>query len=621
VIRLEHADRKALLAVVRVQARLLRATTAEDVAAALGDAVGELGGRVVPATDAEPDALPFDLSCGTSSPVLPAAAPGSRARARLEHVLPVLLEDARVAIARATHDVRQAELVQVDSLTGLLNRRATERLLARLTEADAVAVLDLDHFKQVNDRYGHAAGDEVLAEFGRLLRERGRVQDRYGRLGGEEFAGVFPARSAAEVAEALERLQADWRSVAPYATTFSAGVAGVGPGGGEKALEAADAALYAAKRAGRDTIRVALAAGARSEGVGANSGRAKPRPTPASVLPTLMEHLGHGEARAAADLVLNLLDTGLSLQEVITDLLAPAQREVGRRWQIGVWSVAEEHVATSVIDGVLAGATFRAGRIPTGDEALQPVLVVCPEGEWHQLPSRMFAALLAEEGIPVVELGPSLPAKDLQRVLAGRRYGAVVLSCTLSTSLLTAAEVVRTAHEAGVPVLAGGQAFGPDDARARALGADGWADTSEAAAVLLRSWAETPQTLAAPSVVVVAEQLTAAVSPAARHRIVERLRQRRPSVVPDERAALAATYEDLGHILRHLDAAVAVDDPRLFLDFSRWLVTVLTARSIPAEAVTAGYEEIEAELGPRQARAAQLLQQCRHALEEAAVRS
>jgi len=612
VIRLERADREALLVVVRAQSRLLRAASAAEVSAALREAATELGGTVVPASGAGPDALPFDLSCGTAEAALPAAPRDSRAHARLRHVLPALLEEARLAIARATHDTRQAELVLVDPLTGLMSRRAAERVLRRVDGSAAVAVLDLDHFKRVNDQHGHAAGDEVLAALGRLLRDRGRAQDRYGRLGGEELVGVFPDTAAEEVVEALARLRDEWRAVAPYPVTFSAGVASVGTRGGEQALAAADEALYAAKRAGRDAVRVAPA----HPDAPSLAAPPPPRRSPSLVLPAFMEHLGCGRTREATDLVLGLLDSGAPLADVVRQLLVPAQREVGRRWEVGRWSVAEEHVATSVVDGVLAAAAFRAGRVPTADEARWPVLVVSPEGEWHQLPARMLAVLLAEAGIAVVHLGPSLPARDLQRVLAGRSYGAVALSCTLATSLLAGSEVVRAAHEAGVPVLAGGQALGPDGHRARALGADGWADSTDVAARVLGQWRASPPALASPSVVALTEPLAAVVGPPARRRVVERLRRRRPVVVPDEPAALAATYDDLGHVLRHLDAALAVDDPRLFLDFSRWLVGVLTARGVPVEAVVAGYEELEAELGPLQERAARVLQEARRLLRE-----
>ena len=611
MIRLQHADREALLAVVRAQSRLLRAGGAEEVAAALRDAVTELGGAVVPAAEAG-EALPFDLSCGTGEAALPTAPAGSRAHARLQHVLPALVEEARLAIARATHDTRQAELVLVDALTGLMSRRAAERLLRRVDGAAAVAVLDLDHFKQVNDVHGHAAGDEVLAALGRLLRERGRAQDRYGRLGGEELLGVFPDTSPDEVVAALTRLRDEWRDVAPYAVTFSAGVASVGSRGGEQALAAADEALYAAKRAGRDAVRVAPAPDEAAPG----ASRPLPGRLPPPVLPAFMDHLEEGRSREATDLVLGLLDGGLPLQDVIRQLLVPAQREVGHRWETGRWSVAEEHLATSVVDAVLAAAAFRAGRVHTEGEGGWPVLVVSPEGEWHQLPARMVATLLAEVGIAAVNLGPSLPERDLQRVLAGRRYGAVVLSCTLATSLVTAAGAVRAAHEANVPVLAGGQGFGPDGRRAQALGADGWADSTEVAAELLGRWRVSPPALAVPSVVALAEPLAAAVGPDARRRVVERLRRRRPVVVPDEPSPLAATYDDLGHVLRHLDAALAVDDPRLFLDFTRWLAGVLTVRGVPVEAVVAGYEELEAELDPRQERAARVLREARRLLGE-----
>jgi methanogenic corrinoid protein MtbC1 len=316
-----------------------------------------------------------------------------------------------------------------------------------------------------------------------------------------------------------------------------------------------------------------------------------------------MDQLSSGDVRAATDLALNVLDSGVALEDVVTRLLVPAQLEVGRRWQTSSWSVAEEHVATSVIDAVLAAATFRAGRTPEPRPGRHPVLVVCPEGEWHQLPSRMFAALLAEAGIPVVQLGPSLPARDLHRVLAGHPYDAVVLSCTLLTSLTAGARIITAAHDNGVPVLAGGHSLGADGRRAWALGADAWADSAETAAGVLEGWWGSPPVLASPGVVVLDEPLASALVPQALHRVVDRLRDRVPRLVPETPGALAATYE-------------AVDDPGLLLEFSQWLVSVLVSHAVPAEAVPAAYEELEQALGTRHPRAAGLLRETRHALAE-----
>ena len=143
-----------------------------------------------------------------------------------------------------------------DALTGVGNRRQADALLAQVKPGDAVALLDLDHFKSVNDRWGHAAGDEVLVALARYLDRSLRDGDAVARFGGEEFLVVL--RSAGvHAGPAMERLMAGWRRTGPV-TTFSAGVA-VHEADAKPAatLIAADRALYRAKDAGRDTVRTA----------------------------------------------------------------------------------------------------------------------------------------------------------------------------------------------------------------------------------------------------------------------------------------------------------------------------------------------------------------------------
>jgi diguanylate cyclase (GGDEF)-like protein len=138
-----------------------------------------------------------------------------------------------------------------DELTGLGNRRFAETLLQGVQPGDAVLMLDLDHFKQVNDQDGHAAGDALLRALGRFLQQSVREGDRAARYGGEEFVVVVPAAdgSAEQIAD---RLIADWRACRPR-TTMSIGWAVARPDeDGHATLARADAALYRSKRGGRD---------------------------------------------------------------------------------------------------------------------------------------------------------------------------------------------------------------------------------------------------------------------------------------------------------------------------------------------------------------------------------
>lgn len=152
-----------------------------------------------------------------------------------------------------------------DPLTGLLNRRGLAELRADCLGAnDAVVVFDLDHFKQINDRYGHAVGDRVICAFADVLREQGRTTDAKARLGGEEYAMVMTrvtpqqARTIAErVAEAFAATQIVPDEGEPFRCTVSGGIAfGTAKGAGvETVIARADKALYAAKRDGRARVK------------------------------------------------------------------------------------------------------------------------------------------------------------------------------------------------------------------------------------------------------------------------------------------------------------------------------------------------------------------------------
>ena len=165
--------------------------------------------------------------------------------------------------------VRQANQ---DALTGLPNRRCTtERLAAHLHETSAsgqpltIALLDFDHFKQINDRYGHACGDFVLREFARLSRTVLRADDTLGRWGGEEFLLILPncrLDDAYRGVERLRKLVVDMRLPGAPADTrvsVSAGLATkiAARTSPEELVASADAALYNAKSGGRDLSRIA----------------------------------------------------------------------------------------------------------------------------------------------------------------------------------------------------------------------------------------------------------------------------------------------------------------------------------------------------------------------------
>jgi diguanylate cyclase (GGDEF)-like protein len=155
-------------------------------------------------------------------------------------------------------------LALTDALTGLMNRRALEGILelemakaSRYQRPLTFMLFDLDHFKKINDTYGHAKGDEVLKTVAKLIASHSRLEDNLGRWGGEEFALVSSEtslNSALELAERLRNVLArhDWN----MSVTASFGVAQWQPGESSKQFfERVDSALYAAKQAGRNCVK------------------------------------------------------------------------------------------------------------------------------------------------------------------------------------------------------------------------------------------------------------------------------------------------------------------------------------------------------------------------------
>lgn len=159
-------------------------------------------------------------------------------------------------------------LIRTDMLTGLANRREFMSQLeieshrhARSGKAFCLVACDIDHFKQVNDSWGHPAGDAVLAQLGRIMQSTTRDQiDTAARIGGEEFVLILPdtdlggaLRVAQKISDSL-RAHTFKSEGASFTVTQSIGITEVHGGDGEHALRVADQNLYAAKRAGRDQI-------------------------------------------------------------------------------------------------------------------------------------------------------------------------------------------------------------------------------------------------------------------------------------------------------------------------------------------------------------------------------
>lgn len=267
-------------------------------------------------------------------------------------------------------------------------------------------------------------------------------------------------------------------------------------------------------------------------------------------------------------------------------LLAEVQRKVGDLWQQDELTVADEHAATAITDLALAAVCLEAERrrhAPAGS-----VVVACAEEEWHVMPARMFAEQLAAAGWEVIFLGASTPAEHLRRFVAADPPAAVAVSCTVPMYLHGARRAVSAGHAAGVPVIAGGAAFGATPDRAAAIGADAWASTLESAVATLSRWVSERPPLAAPRV----DEAPALAAGAERPLIVERamsvLASRFPPLAEYTTWQLARTAEDLDYILRFVEASLLTGDDSITTGFASWLTSILAARGLPAGTVPAG---------------------------------
>ncbi len=240
----DEAAAAMLLATVR---RLMRVVTSEEVVGAVMDAVRDMGGSVTPIRGA--NSLDIDLSFGMGGPLL-AEADRPEVQALLQEVLPALVDDARLSIERIESSPVTDPGGVTDPLTGLGNWTFTLRVLERMTPGDAVAIIDLENLKQINDYFSPAMGDQVLLSFARTLRRVARAADSVGRVGGTEFVWLFRNATALEAESALRRLRSTWETERQQEVTFAAGVAAVTVAGSSEAYIYAADALESAKRGG-----------------------------------------------------------------------------------------------------------------------------------------------------------------------------------------------------------------------------------------------------------------------------------------------------------------------------------------------------------------------------------
>ncbi len=299
-----------------------------------------------------------------------------------------------------------------------------------------------------------------------------------------------------------------------------------------------------------------------------------------------------GDRQAAVALTLTALHDGVPAEAIISELLVPAQAEIGRGWQKGIWNVAQEHRASAITEQALAQLVDAAMQIPgaRNSEPIGQTVVACSEGEWHVLPARMATEYLRLQGLEVTLIGPSVPADQLVSLIEPGDVSVVAVTCAMPSSLVGAWRTISALRHVGMTVVCGGRGFGGHGQWVVPIGGDHWAPTFQAGAELLLT--EHGRARVAP------RQPTAADGVAGE---VTTLRRDGPSWVEQSTAialerwphlresdtAVRATREDLASTLQAIGSASIVQDPGLINGFMSWFVDLLRARHLPVEYASA----------------------------------
>ncbi|VEG46511.1 putative cobalamin binding protein [Mycolicibacterium flavescens] len=322
---------------------------------------------------------------------------------------------------------------------------------------------------------------------------------------------------------------------------------------------------------------------------------------PAAVRERLWKAALDGDEQAAVAVLFAAVDAGLTPEDALLEVIAPVQRRVGAEWAANRITVAQEHAATAINDRVIAALSqHRSGE--STDEAGR-VTVACVDGEWHALPARLLAEVLRLRGWRVDFLGAQVPTPHLIAHLHQHAPDAVALSCSIPTRLPTAHAAITACQAAGVSVLVGGAAFGPDGRYARLLGADAWAPDARAAAQCLRAdigrLRLTPNRQAADQLPHLADQEYSMISTAKPQLVkstVAELENRFPAMRDYSEAQREHTTEDIAHIVDFLATALYIDDHELFTGFIVWTAEVLSSRDVPAASLIPALELLSAQL-------------------------
>jgi methanogenic corrinoid protein MtbC1 len=284
-----------------------------------------------------------------------------------------------------------------------------------------------------------------------------------------------------------------------------------------------------------------------------------------------------------------LLDQRVSREQIVVGLLAPAQQEVGQRWYCNELTPADEHLASGVTAAALdtlMGETSQSARDTHS-------VVTCAEGDFHSLAAQMFGESLREHGISVTVLGASTPADVVAEFLVRSGADSLAISCSVPIFFPGAVRLIDAAHRQGIPVIAGGPAFGHGPRRAERLGADAWALTAADATPILLGWkSEPPSVSREPTLVDPVALRLAAQADALGGAALDGLAARFPPTADYDERRMARTREDLVFIVQFLAATLLAADPAIFGDFLDWLRNLLAQRGVPPQALIAGLEAL-----------------------------
>ncbi|MFD9570091.1 B12-binding domain-containing protein [Streptomyces sp. NPDC059982] len=305
---------------------------------------------------------------------------------------------------------------------------------------------------------------------------------------------------------------------------------------------------------------------------------------------------------AARDAVLAAAES-LGAESALLDVIGVVQRRVGAEWAADRLSVAQEHAATTINDRcVSALVRHPCAQAPPGPSAGH-ITVACVDGEWHGLPARLLSEVLRLRGWQVDHLGTLVPPPRLVAHLHRTGPAAVALSGSLATRLPAAHATIAACRAAGVPVFAGGSAFGEDGRYARMLGADAWAPDARGAADRLAAGPlprPRPGHEPADHLPHLRDQeytLVTRSAPQLVKAVVTGLTELLPAMRAYSAWQLQQTAQDIAHIVEFLGAALYVDDDDLFTGFICWTADILTARHVPANVLLPTLDLLGAELG------------------------